>query len=116
MLDSFSDRKNLILFCFQLSLKVCLYREVSLAPVAGHHASCRMVKPQQLLMGLKIVCQSQAPAAFSLMLFVPGTLVGMQEGPAAPKPEPKAWVGKEIFVCVPSPFLLFRARCEQEKH
>lgn len=114
MLDSFSDRKNLILFCFQLSLKVCLYREVSLAPVAGHHASCRMVKPQQLLMGLKIVCQSQAPAAFSL--FLPGTLVGMQEGPAAPKPEPKAWVGKEIFVCVPSPFLLFRARCEQEKH
>lgn len=116
MLDSFSDRKNLVLFWFQLSLKVCLYRVVSLAPVAGRHASCTMVKPQQLLMGLKTVCQSRAPAPFSLELFVPGTLVGMQEHPAAPKPEPMALVGKDIFLCVPSPFLLLRAWCEQEKH
>lgn len=57
---------------------VCTGRWV-LAPAAGHHASCTMVKPQQLLMGLKLVCQSWAPAPFSLKLFVPGTLLEMQE-------------------------------------
>lgn len=66
-----------------------------------------MLKPQQLLMALQIVCQSWAPAPFSLKLFVAGSLLDMQEGTAV------AWgmALKGDFY-----FLLSHAWCEQEKH